>query len=173
MLVDRLLWLYFKANKRFLAAFSETLIGDDPGPFKPDGKAIVQRMEEFMRQVSPTVFRLMVAAVATLPLAVPPWPLPKESLRRELRKLWFSVRSHFARLAFLARGRAGRKQMVDTMFKRLAQMAPEQQDDAIKTIVTLTFVKGVFSSAYLDEERIWKALQYAPYTTRSWSPPSG
>ncbi|MBU8897132.1 GMC family oxidoreductase [Corallococcus sp. M34] len=172
-LFDALLWLYWKANRRFLIAFSVALLGDEPGPFQPDGTAIVDALDKLLKTVSRTVYVQLIATVATIPLAVPPMPLPSGSIARGLVKLWYGIKSNFLRASFLAKSRKQRVEFVDAMFRRLVHEAPEQEDDMVKTIVTLTILKGVIGAAYLDSDAIWQALGYKPYQQHDFAPPSG
>src|SRR5262249_4148378 len=79
---------------------------------------------------------------------------------------WAGVKSHFARVVFTMRGAEWRARYVDAMYRRLVELAPEQEDDLIKTIVSLSSLKGVFAGAYLDNDQIWKALDFSPFPTR-------
>ncbi|HET8676775.1 MAG TPA: hypothetical protein VFO63_13345, partial [Blastocatellia bacterium] len=61
-LIDPLLWSLWKANRPFLKAFAEALIGEGRPELKPDGEAIVSRLEEFLRSVPHPVFvQIMLA----------------------------------------------------------------------------------------------------------------
>jgi hypothetical protein len=151
-------WLYWKANRPFVAAFAETVFGYGDGDLRVDGRRIVSRIDGFLRELSPTVFLQFVATVALLPLYTAP-AMPKSHLGRALTKFSFGARSFFAHATFLMSTRRRRTEWVETMFRRLIEEAPAQEDDKVKTIVTLTLFKSALGMAYLDDERIWKAQE--------------
>ena len=171
-LVDWFLWRYWKANKPFLAAFAETLIGDTEGPLKPDGKVIVERCEEFLRKAPRQVFRQALLAVRLLPLSYPA-RLSRSPLRRVWAKIVAAVWNHPARVAFVAASKEKRVEKVKVMMERLAAQAAEAEDDLIKNIVLLNAVRGMLQSAYLELPATWEGLRYDPFPEREWNPPSG
>ena len=59
------------------------------------------------------------------------------------------------------------------MFHELIKNEANEEDDLVKTIVTLTLFKSVLGIAYLDEPKVWQAIGYKPFQERSWNPPSG
>ena len=170
------LWLYFKSNKPFLRAFAQAVLGETYAPrhLKPNGREIVNRVERFLGSVNTIVFENFCGALLTLPLVSPPYPLPRSNVRRALAYLWAGVKSHVARGVFTVRGPEWRARYIDAMYRRLVKLAPEQEDDLIKTIVSLSSLKGVFAGAYLDNDQIWKALDFSPFPTRrDIVPPTG
>jgi choline dehydrogenase-like flavoprotein len=171
-LVDWFLWRYWKANRPFLAAFAETLIGESQGPLVPDGKAIVDRCEEFLRKAPRQVFRMAILAVRLLPISYPA-RLSRSWLKRAWAKLAAAVWNHPARVAFLAASKEKRVEKVAQMMERLAAQAPEAEDDLIKNIVLLNAVRGLLQSAYLELPTTWEGLNYDPFPERPWNPPSG
>jgi choline dehydrogenase-like flavoprotein len=170
--VDWFLWRYWKANKPFLAAFAETLIGDTEGPLKPDGKVIVDRCEEFLRKCPRQVFRQAMLALRLLPMGYPV-RVPRSRLKRLWGKVMAAVVNHPARLAFVRASQQERARKVAEMMEGLRRCAAEVEDDLIKNIVLLNAVRGLLQSAYLELPSTWQGLGYDPFPTRDWDPPSG
>ena len=172
-IVNKLLWAYWKLNKKFLCALAETLIGKSEGPFKPDGRAIVANAEQFLSSVPKPVSAQAIIALAFLPLYVSP-TVSSSGTERFFSKTWAIVRSHFARIKFLASSLDNRIRQIDVMYSRLGKQAAEQENDLIKTIITLTMLKGLLSASYMELQSTWDALGYNPYPTdRGWDPPAG
>jgi choline dehydrogenase-like flavoprotein len=165
-------WTYWKINKPFVAAFAEAVLGYGEGDFRVDGKAIVRKLDGFLREINSSVFLQFVGTLATLPLYEPP-TLAKSSLVRVLNKVWYGLKSLFGHGHFLASSREKRAAWIEKMYRRLIEEAPEEEHDMIKTIVTLTLFKFTLAIAYLDQERLWLALDYKPFQQREWDPPSG
>jgi choline dehydrogenase-like flavoprotein len=171
-LVDWFLWRYWKANKPFLAAFAETLIGESDGPLRPDGKAIVDRCEEFLRAAPRQVFRQAMLAVRLLPMFYPV-RVPRARLERLWQKVVAALWNHPARVAFVAASKEKRVEKVRQMMERLRDQAAEAEDDLVKNIVLLNAVRGLLQSAYLELPTTWQGLGYDPFPAREWTPPSG
>lgn len=171
-MVDWFLWKYWKANKPFLAAFAETLIGDAEGPLKPDGKAIVDRCEKFLEKAPRQVFRMAIAAVRLLPMSYPV-RLSHSRLQRFWAKLWAILRNHPARVAFVRASPEQRTERVGQWMDRLCAQAAEAEDDLVKNVILLNSVRGLLQSAYLELPSTWEGLRYDPFPARPWSPPSG
>lgn len=166
--------LYWKANRRFLVKFSESLIGEGQGDLKPDGEVIFDRMMAFLKSVPENAYQQITVALILLPLAVPP-TLPRGDVMRLLAKVWMVIRSHFKRPRFTAMTREQRAAFLDQMFGRLAEQQPEQLDDLVKLNVVLNIIKLVISTCYMETQPVWKGLGYSPYPTppRTFPPPSG
>ena len=99
--------LYWRANKRFVAAFAEAVLGYGDGEFTVDGTAIAERLDVFLAGVTTPVFFQFVATVALLPLYEPPaWP--RNSLAHAGTKCWYFFKSLFAhgRVPRLEQGKA-------------------------------------------------------------------
>lgn len=170
---DFFVWIYWYLNRPFLIRFAEAVNGYHEGLLSPNGRKIIKSVEaDLLRRVPRPVFRQLVATVFTLPIAVPP-SYPRSDLARLFVKLWFVSRSHWARLWFIFKSEAGRTAHLKVMFDRLVEHAAEQEDDAIKTVVTLSLFKGVLSAAHIDMPDSWKAINYDPTPKRGWEPPSG
>ncbi len=165
-------WLYWRLSKPFVVAFSEAHMGYGEGQFKVDGRQVYAKVTAFLKQLPPQVFEFFMLAVATVPLYVPP-ALPRNPLRRALVEFWYALKSAFGRFVFVLQGRKRRSLWIETMYRRLIQQAPEQADQVVKTIVSLQSFRTVLASAYLDEKRIWDALDYQPVHQRSFDPPTG
>jgi choline dehydrogenase-like flavoprotein len=171
-LIDWFLWRYWKANKRFLAAFAETLIGEADGPLRPDGKAIVERCEEFLREAPQQVFRQALLALRLLPMFYPV-RVPRSPLKRLWGKVMAAVVNHPARIAFVRASKEERVKKVREMMENLRGQAPEAENDLVKNIVLLNAVRGLLQSAYLELPSTWEGLGYKPFPKREWNPPSG
>jgi choline dehydrogenase-like flavoprotein len=167
-MLDRLLWWYWKANRRFLAAFAETLIGDA----NTDGRTVVARTEGYLREMPSPVFRQVVATVFLLPLAVPE-RLAWNAVARNLTKLWTIVRGHLQRRAFRRATTEQRAERIATMMRRLDRQAAEQDDDLIKGIIVLGSLKGLLVGSYCELDATADAIGYEPFHHRAWDPPSG
>ena len=163
---------YWQANKPFVAAFAESLLGHGEGDFKVDGSAIVQRLDRFLAEVNTPVFLQFIGTLVLLPLYEPP-TRPKSSVARAWSKFWYGFRSFLGHGHFLALSREKRAAWIEQMYKMLIRDAPEQEDDTVKIISTLDVFKFTLVSAYLDDERMWRALSYEPFQKRPWDPPSG
>lgn len=163
---------YWRANLPFVAAFAEAVLGYGEGAFTVDGKVIAQRLDRFLATVNTPVFIQFVATVALLPLYEPPtWP--RNSVAHSWVKFWYFLKSLFAHGQFLAANKEKRAAWVEEMYRRLMRDAPEQEDDTVKTIVTLNLFKFTLVSAYLDDPRLWRAIDYVPFPKGDWNPPSG
>ncbi len=163
--VNRLLWLYFVLSRPFLRAFAAAILGEcyASRELKPDGRAIVESMERVMRLVNRAAFHNFVGAVMTLPLVPPRYPLPRSYAGRAAVKFWAGLKSHFARAVFTWwSSPEERARRIDRMYTELIRLAPEQEDDAVKTIVSLSALRGIMAAAYLDDERIWKTVGFSP-----------
>jgi choline dehydrogenase-like flavoprotein len=163
---------YWQANRPFIAAFAESLLGYGEGALTVDGKVIVARLDRFLSTVNTPVFLQFMATLALLPLYAPPnWP--RAGLKHSLMKVWYFFKSLFAHGHFLASSREKRAAWIEEMYQRLIRDAPEQEDDTVKTITTLGLFKFTLVSAYLDNPKLWPALDYVPFQNREWNPPSG
>jgi choline dehydrogenase-like flavoprotein len=163
---------YWKANKPFIAAFAESLLGYGEGAFVVDGNVIVDKLDRFLAAVNTPVFLQFVGTLALLPLYEPPvWP--KSSVPHAAVKVWYGFKSLFGHGHFLASSRETRAAWIEQMYQKLIRDAPEQEDDTVKTITTLNVFKFTLVSAYLDDPRLWKAIDYVPFPTGDWNPPSG
>lgn len=163
---------YWQANRPFVAAFAEALLGYGEGALVVDGKSIVSRLDKFLTTVNTPVFVQFVATLALLPLYEPPaWP--RSALLRSFLKVWYFFKSLFAHGHFLASSKEKRAAWIEDMYTRLVRDAPEQEDDTVKTIVTLNLFKFTLVSAYLDDPKIWPAIDYVPFPSGSFNPPSG
>jgi choline dehydrogenase-like flavoprotein len=167
-----LAWTYWRTNKPFVAAFAEALLGYGDGDFRVDGKLIVRKLDRFLHQVNAPVFLQFIGALATLPLYDPPIKA-KSNLARAWNKLWYGLKSFFGHAHFLASSKTKRAAWIERMYRKLIAEAPEQEEYAIKTIVTLTLFKFTLGIAYLDQEQLWRALDYQPFQKRAWDPPTG
>jgi len=167
-----LAWVYWHVNRPFVAAFAETILGYGEGDFKVEGRKIVRQIDRFLHDVNTAVFLQFIGTLATLPLYVPPVSM-KWSLQRALTIFWYGVKSFFSHVHFLLCSRQRRSAWVERMYQGLIQQAPEQEDEMVKTIVTLSLFKATLGVAYLDQEQLWRALEYKPFQQRSWNPPSG
>ncbi len=167
-----LAWAYWKANKPFVAAFAESILGYGDGPFKVDGSAIVNKLDGFLAGVNTPVFLQFIGTLALLPLYEPPrWP--KSSVAHAAVKVWYGFKSFLGHGHFLASSREKRAAWIEQMYQMLIRDAPEQEDDTVKTIATLDVFKFTLVSAYLDDDRLWRAMEYVPVVQRAWNPPSG
>lgn len=166
--------LYWKANRKFLEAFAEALIGPGQGELRPDGKLIMKNLESFLTKIPANVFQQISLALMLLPLSVPE-TLPASPMRRLLAKIWVVIKSNITRYGFPLRSPAGRARIVDKLFQNLAKQADEEADDTIKLIIILNTIKSLLSASYLELESTWKGLGYSPYPNppRYWDPPSG
>src|SRR5262249_35674264 len=167
-----LAWAYWYANRPFVAAFAETLLGYGEGDLKVNGRHITRKITRYMRRIQPQVLLQFMATLALLPL-YSPRSFPKSAVRRALAKLWYGIKSFFAHGHFLMSTKPKRARWVDTMFRNLIECAPDQEEDIVKTIVTLTLFKSVLGIAYLEQPEVWRALGHHPYQQRSCTPPSG
>ncbi len=129
-------------------------------------------MTRFLHEIQPAVFLQLLGTLALLPL-YGPRTFPKSPFRRLLVKLWYGIKSFFGHGHFLAVSKRKRAEWIDRMFHRLIETAPEEEEDLVKTIVTLTLFKSVLGIAYLDGPKVWEAIGYKPFQQRSWNPPSG
>jgi len=163
---------YWRANMPFVAAFAESLLGYGEGAYAVDGKAIAARLDGFLAEVNTPVFLQFVATLALLPLYEPPkWP--RSNLAHSVVKVWYFFKSLFAHGQFLAASKEKRAAWIEEMYQRLIRDAPEQEDDTVKTITTLNIFKFTLVSAYLDDARLWSAIDYVPFPKGEWNPPSG
>ena len=163
---------YWRANMPFVAAFAESLLGYGEGAYAVDGKAIAARLDGFLAEVNTPVFLQFVATLALLPLYEPPkWP--RSNLAHSVVKVWYFFKSLFAHGQFLAASKEKRAAWIEEMYQRLIRDAPEQEDDTVKTITTLNIFKFTLVSAYLDDARLWRAIDYVPFPKGEWNPPSG
>ncbi len=168
-----LAWIYWWCNKPFVAVFTEALFGFGEGDLKVDGRAVVRKMDRLLHRINPPVFVQLVGTIALLPL-YGPRSFPKSSLLRALVKFWFGLKSFFGHWHFYFSSRKKRAKWIDKMYRRLIETAPEQEEDLVKTIVTLTLLKSVLGIAYLEEEKVWQGLGYKPFHEREGiTPPSG
>lgn len=168
----RLAWLYWKVNKPFVAVFAESILGYGEGGLEVDGKAVVKSVDRFLHEVNASVFLQFIGTLALLPLYVPP-SLPKSNLKRALITFEYGLRSFVSHGHFMLCGKPRRAEWIDTMYRRLIKEAPEHDNDKIKVIVTLSMFRQILAMAYLDQEKLWPAIDYQPFTERAWSPPSG
>jgi choline dehydrogenase-like flavoprotein len=134
---------------------------------------IIQRTERFLRTVSPAVFEKFTTALLTLPLVPAEYPLPRSSLGRARAVFWAGIKSHLARARFTLAGPAWRDRFIEETYRRLIEQEVEQEDDLIKTIVSMSAVKGIFGAAYLDEPSVWTALGFSPFPQTDIVPPAG
>lgn len=167
-----LAWIYWYSNRPFVAAFAEAVLGYGEGNLKVDGRTITHKLTRYLHQIQPQVFLKFIGTLALLPLYVPK-TFPKAAFRRALSKLWYGIRSFFAHGHFLLCSKSKRAAWVDKMFRRLIECAPQEEEDIVKTIVTLTLFKSVIGIAYLDGPKVWQAIGYVPFQRRSYDPPSG
>jgi choline dehydrogenase-like flavoprotein len=167
-----LAWVYWYTNRPFVAAFAEALLGYGEGDLKVNGRHIARKLTLYLHQIQPQVLLQFMATLALLPLYTPR-SFPKSAVRRALTKLWYGMKSFFAHGHFLLSGKRKRARWIDTMFRNLIECAPDQEEDIVKTIVTLTLFKSVLGIAYLEQPEVWRALGYRPFQERSWNPPSG
>ena len=171
-LIDPLLWSLWMANRPFLKAFAEAVIGEGRRELKPDGEAIVSQLEKFLRSVPHPVFVQVMLATLILPVSIPK-SLPRSNFLQFIVNAWASSKSHQARAAFLAMSRERRAEYVDNLFRTMASQAAEQEDDLIKGTLLLSTVKSLLSGAYMELDSTWQALGYTPYPSRDFEPPSG
>lgn len=171
-LIDPLLWSLWKANRPFLKAFAEALVGEGRPELKPDGEAIVSQLEKFLKSVPHPVFVQVMLATLILPVSIPK-SLPRSNFLQFIVNAWASSKSHQARTAFLAMSRERRAEYVENLFRTMASQAAEQEDDLIKGTLLLSTVKSLLSGAYMELDSTWQALGYTPYPTRDFEPPSG
>lgn len=171
-LFDRFLWLYWRSNKRFLAAFAETLIGQAEGDLHPDGREIVARVERTLREMPRSVFRQVILTVWILPVSVPA-AVSHSRIRRLQMRIRYLLRTHTARVRFLAKSPEQRIEHVNTLFSRLADQAIAEENDLIKSIVVLNMIKSLLVGTYLEIDRTWTGIGYSPFPTPSFDPPSG
>ncbi len=171
-LIDPLLWTLWKANRPFLKAFAEALIGEGKPEMKPDGEAIVAQLEKFVRGVPHPVFVQIMLATLILPISVPK-SLPRSNFLQFIVRAWASSQTHLARAAFLAKSPQKRAEYVNNLFRTMASQAAEEEDDLIKGTLLLATVKSLLSGAYMELDSTWKALGYTPYPDRDFEPPSG
>jgi choline dehydrogenase-like flavoprotein len=171
-LVDTLLWWYWRSNRRFLAAYAETLIGPAAGSLEPNGRLIVRRTERFLRQAPRPVFLQVMEALRFLPVAAPR-RLSFSGLERLMVKALYFLTTHAARVRFVAMSPGARLRYLDGTFRRLAEQAAEAEADLVKPIIVLNSVKTLLLASYLELDSTWEGLGYTPYPRRSWSPPTG
>ena len=171
-LIDPLLWSLWKANRPFLKAFAEAVVGEGRPELKPDGEAIVSQLEKFLKSVPHPVFVQVMLATLILPVSIPK-SLPRSNFLQFIVNAWASSKSHQARAAFLAMSREKRAEYVDNLFRTMASQAAEQEDDLIKGTLLLSTVKSLLSGAYMELDSTWQALGYTPYPSRDFEPPSG
>jgi choline dehydrogenase-like flavoprotein len=167
-----LAWIYWTVNRPFVAAFTEAVLGFGEGDLKVNGRAVVRKITRFLHEINPPVFLQFMGTVALLPL-YGPRSFPKSAFWRALVKFWYGLKSFFAHGHFLLSSRKKRAKWIDKMYRRLIDTAPEQEEDLVKTIVTLTLFKSVLGIAYLEEEQVWRGLGYQPFHERGFNPPSG
>jgi choline dehydrogenase-like flavoprotein len=167
-----LAWTYWHLNRPFVAAFAEAVMGFGEGDLRVDGRAVTRKMTHYLHQIQPPVFLKLMGTLALLPLYVPK-TFPHNSFWRALSKLWYGIKSFFAHGQFLLSSKSKRAAWVDKMFRRLIECAPQEEEDIVKTIVTLTLFKSVLGIAYLDQPKIWQAIGYKPFQQRDYNPPSG
>ena len=167
-------WMFWKANRRFLEAFAEALVGPGKELLQPDGKRIMDNLEVFLKEIPSNAFKQITLALMVMPLSAPA-TLPRSGLMRFLVKLWHVLKGNIVRYRFPGLTPDERARRVDELFRRLAGQAAEQRDDFIKTIVILSTIKQLLSASYLELDSTWDALGYSPYPKppRSWNPPSG
>jgi ferredoxin len=171
-LIDRVLWLYWRLNRSFMAAFAVALIGRSQGPLDPDGYAIIDKLNSLLQLMTGAVFRQAVASTLLLPLWVPKRQ-PSAAWTRFLLKIWGPIASHFCRIPFLMATPAQRAARLDTIFRRLSEQAAAEEDDLFKAIIILGLIKTLLTASYLDLDSTWQGLGYLPFTQRAWNPPSG
>ncbi len=167
-----LAWMYWHTNRPFVAAFAEAVFGYGEGDLKVNGRDVARKLTHYLHQIQPQVFLQFIGTLALLPLCQAK-VFPRSALRRALSKLWHGILSFFAHGHFLLSSKTKRAKWVDTMFRRLIECAPQQEEDIVKTIVTLTLFKSVLGIAYLEQPKVWEAIGYKPFQQRSWNPPSG
>lgn len=167
-------WLYWKLNRRFLEAYSETLVGYTDGELHPNGKAIVDYLFTFLAEVPANVFRQSTLMFMVLPLAVAE-KLPRGTIMRALVKIWLVIKGQFMRRKFRKLSKVERVQFVDHIYKTLARQAGEEEDDLLKAIVILINFKYLINGSFMELDSTWKALRYSPYPVpkKPWAPPSG
>jgi len=167
-------WMFWRANRKFLEAFAEALVGPGKESLRPDGKRIMDNLEVFLKEVPANAFKQITLALMVMPLSAPA-TLPRSGLFRFLVKLWGVLKSNIVRYRFPKLPPGERARRVDELFRRLASQAAEQRDDFIKSIVVLSTIKQLLSASYLELDSTWDALGYSPYPNppRSWNPPSG
>ncbi|HEY1525577.1 MAG TPA: GMC family oxidoreductase N-terminal domain-containing protein [Candidatus Angelobacter sp.] len=167
-----LAWIYWHANRPFVAAFTEALLGYGEGDLKVHGRVIVRKLTRYLHELQPQVFMKLVATVALLPLYGPP-SYPRSAFWRALVKFWFGLKSLFGHGHFLLSSKSKRAAWIDDMYHELIKNEANEEEDLVKTIVTFTLFKSVLGIAYLDESKVWEAIGYKPFQKRSWNPPSG
>lgn len=165
-------WLYWYINYPFVAAFAETVLGYGEGEYRVHGERITAQVTKFLHEVPPAVFLQFAGALALLPLYSPP-RLAKSNIRRVLQRFWYGLKSFFSHGHFLLLSKDGRTRMVDQMFAQLIAIAPEEEYDAIKTIVTFSLFRWTLAIAYLDQVQMWQAIGYEPVRRRTFDPPTG
>jgi choline dehydrogenase-like flavoprotein len=176
-IANTLLWVYFILSRPFLRRFSASVLGETYAlpALRPNGSSIVDVVERVMRTVNRATFHNFAGAIMTLPLIPPRYPLPRSYFGRALAKLWAGLKSHVARAKFTwwssPQERAAR---IDQMYEELIQLAPEQEDDAVKTIVSLSALRGLMAAAYLDDPELWRAVGFSPVPQpKGIVPPTG
>lgn len=167
-------WLYWKFNRRFLESFAVALIGRGREDLLPDGKQIMDRLEEFLREIPSNAFRQFTLLLMVLPLSVPK-KTAKTGIGRFLSKVWIVIKGNFTRYGFPSLSREEQARYIDELFRGYAKQAAEEEDDLLKSIIILTSIKSLLSASYLELESTWKGLDYSPIPRppRSFAPPSG
>jgi hypothetical protein len=121
------------------------LLGFGEGDLKVHGRAITRKLTRYMHELQPQVFMKLVATVALLPLYGPP-SYPRSAFWRSLVKFWFGLKSLFGHGHFLVSSKRKRAAWIDQMFHELIKNQASEEDDLVKTIVTLTLFKSVLRS---------------------------
>src|SRR5580700_10450748 len=123
-IADRLRWMYWGANRKFLEKFAETVVGTSES-LHPNGARIINSLEAFLHTIPPNAFQQITLALAALPLSAPErWP--GGDWRRLFLKIWLGIRSQFERQIFVSLSEERRAAKIDLLFHRLASQTPEQ-----------------------------------------------
>jgi len=171
-ILTQLLWGYWHLNRPFLRRFVPTLLGEGNGLLRPDPDAVIDGVEEFIREAPDHVRKQLLIAQFILPVSAPR-KLPEPPFQRTLVRFWSIFESQISRILFLFRTRRSRRHHVERVFVALAEQARLYEDDFLKSITVLSNVKALFGGVFMEQDDTWKALGYDPCPSNGLKPPHG